>query len=95
MKKLFVILILSVLLLSSCTASDGGETSGMPDTTAPEVTTDEVTTSGEITDEVTTSGETEYVEPEGILLSEILGKWYFDWMPSPSEIERVERRFQN
>ena len=34
MKKLFVLLILSVLLLSSCTASDGGETSGMPDTTA-------------------------------------------------------------
>ena len=44
MKKLFVILILSVLLLSSCTASDGGETSGMPDTTAPDVTTDEITT---------------------------------------------------
>ena len=44
MKKLFVILILSVLLLSSCTASDGGETSGTPDTAAPEITTDEITT---------------------------------------------------
>ena len=44
MKKLFVILILSVLLLSACTVSDGGGTSGTPDTTEPEVTTDEIAT---------------------------------------------------
>ena len=56
MKKLFVILILSVLLLSSCTVSDGVETSGTPDTTAPEITTDEVTP-----EETTDASETWYL----------------------------------
>ena len=77
MKKLLVALLLLALTLTSCSTADGGGTSGTPDTTAPEITTDGVTTAEETTEAETTTAATEYIEPEGIILSEALGKSFF------------------